>query len=71
MTSRNNLTPKPPINVQKNVGIKSSIKDTHGSQKTVRNLTHSSSKAISLTKSQLAHVEKANKDESTPLQLKI
>ncbi|KAI3765346.1 hypothetical protein L2E82_15377 [Cichorium intybus] len=38
MTSRNNLTPKPPINVQKNVGIKSSIKDTHGSQKTVRNL---------------------------------
>ncbi|KAI3723967.1 hypothetical protein L2E82_35731 [Cichorium intybus] len=89
MTSRNNLIPKPPINVQKNVGLKSSIKDTHGSQikaktgscslnlpdkelaqKTVRNLTHSSSKAISSTKSQLAHVEKANKDESTPLTAK-
>ncbi|KAI3518218.1 hypothetical protein L1887_06721 [Cichorium endivia] len=32
--------------------------------------THSSSKANSSTKSQLAHVEKANKDESTPLTAK-
>ncbi|KAI3723890.1 hypothetical protein L2E82_35652 [Cichorium intybus] len=32
--------------------------------------THSSSKTISLTKSQLAHVEKANKDESTPFTAK-
>ncbi|KAI3708686.1 hypothetical protein L2E82_38035 [Cichorium intybus] len=64
---------------QKNVGLKSFLKDTHGSQskakrgpcnlklpdkelpqKTIRNLTHSSSKAISSTKSQLTHVEKAN-----------
>ncbi|CAH1435834.1 unnamed protein product [Lactuca virosa] len=69
---RHNLIPKPPINAQKNVGLKSSLKDfkaktgldnSHSkelAQKTVNFLTHSSSKATSSTKSQFVHVDKAN-----------
>ncbi|KAL7614719.1 hypothetical protein Lser_V15G05491 [Lactuca serriola] len=68
---RHNLIPKPPINAQKNVGLKSSLKDVKAktgldnphskelAQKTVKS-THSSSKATSSTKSQFVHVDKAN-----------
>ncbi|KAI3746225.1 hypothetical protein L6452_08649 [Arctium lappa] len=76
---RHNLIPKPTINVQKNVALKSSVNNVHGSQskaktgsgslrlpikepakKTVRNLTNSSSKATSSTKSRLVQVDRAN-----------
>ncbi|XP_023749216.1 uncharacterized protein LOC111897489 [Lactuca sativa] len=68
---RHNLIPKPPLNAQKNVGLKSSLKDFKAktgldnphskelAQKTVKS-THSSSKATSSTKSQFVHVDKAN-----------
>ncbi|CAI9270865.1 unnamed protein product [Lactuca saligna] len=68
---RHNLIPKPPVNSQKNVGLKSSLKDFKAktgldnphskelAQKTVKS-THSSSKATSSTKSQFVHVDKAH-----------
>ncbi|KAL4578686.1 hypothetical protein LXL04_014815 [Taraxacum kok-saghyz] len=72
---RHNMIPKAPINVQKNVALKSSLRDVHASQskaksgpdslclpaqKAVRNLTHSSSKPTSSTKSHVVHIDKAN-----------